>query len=121
MIQGPTTNPFYIFEDLWARESRFGRTYLDENIKSLFVHGLILSINPNARRYWADHPAADIYSLLNYARSRMQIPRVESFFTPRLTSYKRLSDTRSTTLSQIVDVDDEVVKQAYQTDILAIM
>lgn len=52
MIHGHKRDPFDFSEDLRARIIRLGRTYSDENIKSLFLYGLITSLEPNLRRYW---------------------------------------------------------------------
>lgn len=51
MTQRPTTDLFNFSEALCARVSHIERNYSDEDLKSLFVNGLIQSIKPNAYSY----------------------------------------------------------------------
>lgn len=90
-------------------------------MKSLVVASLIMSIKPNVCRYWTDHPSSYIDSLVNKVLSRMNIPRLESVVTQPPTPKKRFRDTRCTTLCQLLDIDDEVMERADQTDILAML
>lgn len=60
---------------------------MEENLKSLFIDGLIMSIKPNVRRYWADNLSSDIDSLGNYAQSSMPIIRMGEY--PRYWTLKR--------------------------------
>lgn len=51
----------------------------------------------------------------------MPVHPFEGVVTPRPTPDKGFRDTRATMLSQILDIDDEVMEQTNQTDILAMM
>lgn len=109
IIHGPTKDPFDFSKSLLARVSKLGRTYLTSKTKDLYLDSLIMSIKPNVRRYWEDHFSDDIDSLLNYTPSRMRIPLVEEIVIPRPTPDKRLCKTKGTMLSQILDIEEEVI------------